>query len=135
MYTVEEVLGEKIQLVGKKVAVIGGGQTGLETAEFLCTGKNEVSVIEMMDKLAPNANQTNVIDVCGRLSQGGVKYYLSHALKEIKEGSVILEKLEDHTEVTISADAVILSLGYRPDVSLAEQLTERGIEAQSFHPF
>ena len=129
VYTVEEVLGEKIQLVGKKVAVIGGGQTGLETAEFLCTGKNEVSVIEMMDKLAPNANQTNVIDVCGRLSQGGVKYYLSHALKEIKEGSVILEKLEDHTEVTISADAVILSLGYRPDVSLAEQLTERGIEA------
>lgn len=129
VYTVEEILGGKVHIEGKKVVVIGGGQTGLETAEYLCTGKNQVAIVEMLDKLAPNANPTNVMDVCGRLGKSGVQYYLSHALKEVKEDRIILEKLENHTEVSIPADAVVLSLGYRPDGTLADSLRERGIEA------
>lgn len=129
VYTVDQILGEKVSVTQKKVAVIGGGLTGLETAEYLCAAGNEVCIIEMTDKLAPNAYQTNVIDVCGRLKQHGVKYYMTHALKEIKEGEIVLEKMDDHSSITIPADAVVLSLGYRPDGSLAEQLAERGIAA------
>ena len=69
----------------------------------------------MLTAPAPTANQTNVLDVCGRLKQFGAQYLLGHALKEIRPDGVVLERLADHADVSVAADAVVLSLGYRPD--------------------
>ncbi len=125
--TVESVLSGKASLHGKKVAVIGAGLTGLETAEFLCAEGNQVTIVDMLDQPAPNANHTNVADVCRRLAKFGANYLLGHSLKEIKEDSVILEKLEDKKEVIVPVDAIVLSLGFRPDQSLVSSLEEKGI--------
>ncbi|SHO44121.1 oxidoreductase [Anaerocolumna xylanovorans] len=130
IYTVEEVLSGKAALKDKKVAVIGAGLTGLETAEFLCEEGNQVTVIDMLDKPAPNANHTNVADVCGRLAKAGVKYLLGHSLKEIQTDSVVLEDLENHEEVKTLADAVVLSLGFRPDRSLVSELAAEGVKVE-----
>ena len=64
VFTVESVLSGKSALKGKRVSVIGAG---LDTAEYLCEEGNQVTIIDMLDKPAPNANHTNVADVCGRL--------------------------------------------------------------------
>lgn len=127
VYTVEDVLTGEAVLQGKKVAVIGAGLTGLETAEYLCTNENQVVVIDMQEKVAPNANHTNVADVCGRLAKSDVQYMLGYALKEIHEDCVILEKPEVHKEEKVSVDAVVLSLGYRPDQSLVSELEAKGV--------
>lgn len=127
VYTVEDVLTGEDVLQGKKVAVIGAGLTGLETAEYLCTNENQVVVIDMQEKVAPNANHTNVADVCGRLAKSDVQYMLGYALKEIHEDCVILEKPEEHKEEKVSVDAVVLSLGYRPDQSLVSELEAKGV--------
>lgn len=127
VYTVEDVLTGEAVLQGKKVAVIGAGLTGLETAEYLCTNENQVVVIDMQEKVAPNANHTNVADVCGRLAKSDVQYMLGYALKEIHEDCVILEKPEEHMEEKVSVDAVVLSLGYRPDQSLVSELEAKGV--------
>lgn len=127
VYTVEDVLTGEAVLQGKKVAVIGAGLTGLETAEYLCTNENQVVVIDMQEKVAPNANHTNVADVCGRLAKSDVQYMLGYALKEIHEDCVILEKPEEHKEEKVSVDAVVLSLGYRPDQSLVTELEAKGV--------
>lgn len=127
VYTVEDVLTGEAVLQGKKVAVIGAGLTGLETAEYLCTNENQVVVIDMQEKVAPNANHTNVADVCGRLAKSDVQYMLGYALKEIHEDCVILEKPEVHKEEKVSVDAVVLSLGYRPDQSLISELEAKGV--------
>lgn len=126
IYTVEDILSGKEVLKGKKVAVIGAGLTGLETAEYLCEADNQVTIIDMLDKPAPNANHTNVADVCGRLAKAGAQYLLGHSLKEIKEDCVILEKLDNKEEVKADAEAVVLSLGFRPDQSLVSVLESRG---------
>ena len=127
VYTVEDVLTGEAVLQGKKVAVIGAGLTGLETAEYLCTNENQVVVIDMQEKVAPNANHTNVADVCGRLAKSDAQYMLGYALKEIHEDCVILEKPEEHKEEKVSVDAVVLSLGYRPDQSLVSELEAKGV--------
>lgn len=127
VFTVESVLSGKAALKGKNVAVIGAGLTGLETAEYLCAEENKVTIIDMLDKVAPNTNHTNVADVCGRLSKYGANYLLGHALKEIKADEVILEKLESHQEVNVAADAVVLSLGNRPVQTLVSELEEKGV--------
>lgn len=127
VYTVEDVLAGEADLNGKRVAVIGAGLTGLETAEYLCANENQVVLIDMLKEVAPNANHTNVADVCGRLAKSNAQYKLGYALKEIHEDCVMLENAEDHKEEKVSVDAVVLSLGYRPDQSLASELEAKGV--------
>lgn len=126
VFTVESVLSGDSELKEKKVAVAGAGLTGLETAEYLFEKGNQVTIIDMLDKPAPNANHTNVADVCGRLAESGAVYMLGHSLKEIRKNEIVLERLEDHKEVTVTADAVVLSLGFRPDQSLVSELEAKG---------
>lgn len=128
VYSVKQVLDGENDFSGKKVALIGAGLTGLETAEYLVAAGNDVTIIDMLDQAAPTADVTNVMDVLGRL-KGKAKFLLGHALKEIKENEVILEKVSDHTEARAAADAVVLSLGYVPDTTLADALNARGIKA------
>lgn len=130
VFTIEAVLSGKADLKGKKVAVIGAGLTGLETAEYLCAGGNKVTIIDMLDKVAPNTNHTNVADVCGRLAKHGADYLLGHALKEIKADGVILENLKNHEESNIAVDAVVLSLGNRPDQTLVSELEAKGVSVK-----
>lgn len=129
VYTIEEVLTGKAGLTGKRVLIVGAGVTGLETAEYLCHEGNTVVLADMLEKVAPNANHTNVADVCGRLKKYGAQFMMAHALKEIQETGVVLERLSDKETVTIDADAVVLSLGFRPDNGLVEELKARGIQA------
>ena len=131
VYTVEEILTGKAGLKGKKALIVGAGVTGLETAEYLCHEGNTVVLADMLEKVAPNANHTNVADVCGRLKKYNAQFMLAHALKEIKENGVVLERLSDHELVTVDADAVVLSLGFRPDNGLVEELKAKGIPAQA----
>lgn len=130
VFTVEAVLSGKANLREKNVVVVGAGLTGLETAEYLCAQENKVTIVDMLKEVAPNTNHTNVADVCGRLAHHGANYLLGHSLKEIKDDSVVLEKLENNQEVKVSTDAVVLSLGNRPDQSLLSDLEERGIEVR-----
>ena len=128
VFTVEQVLTGERDLAGRKIAMIGAGLTGLEAAEYLAARKAQVTIVDMLAAPAPTANQTNVLDVCGRLKQFDAQYLLGHALKEIRPDGVVLERLADHADVSVAADAVVLSLGYRPDHALADELQKRGIE-------
>ena len=131
VYTIEEVLTGNAGLIDKKILIVGAGVTGLETAEYLCHEGNTVVLADMLEKVAPNANHTNVADVCGRLKKYGAQFMMAHALKEIRETGVVLERLSDKEAVTVDADAVVLSLGFRPDNGLVEELKAKGIPAQA----
>lgn len=131
VYTIEEVLTGKAGLKDQKVLIVGAGVTGLETAEYLCQEGNTVVLADMLEKVAPNANHTNVADVCTRLKKYNAQFMMAHALKEIKETGVVLERLSDKELVTVDADAVVLSLGFRPDNGLVEELKAKGIPAQA----
>ena len=131
VYTIEDILSGKAGLKNKKVMIIGAGVTGLETAEYLCHEGNTVVLADMLDKVAPNANHTNVADVCGRLKEYNAQFMMAYALKEIKKDGVVLERLNDKINVEVAADAVVLSLGFRPDNHLVEELKEKGIHAQA----
>ncbi len=130
VYTVESILANDVQLEGKNIAVIGAGLTGLETAEYLVAGNNKVTVIDMLTQPAPNANPTNVGDVMSRLNKGDVTYKLGHGLKAIEPDKVIIENVETHEMVDCPVDAVVLSLGYRPDQSLLEGLKAKGVPVE-----
>lgn len=85
--------------------------------------------IHLLQDRSLSVNDTNVADICGRLNKHGAKFLLVHSLKGIREDQVALERLADHAEIAVSADAVVLSLGFRPDNALAEELRAKGLEA------
>ena len=127
VFSVEDVFTGKLEIVGKNIVVVGAGLTGLETAEYLAYKGNKVSIVDMLKRAAPDANQTNVADVSSRLMAHGAEFIFKHALKEIKDGSVVLESVEDKSGKIVAADAVVLSLGNRPNNSIAKELSDMGI--------
>ncbi len=119
--TAEEVLAGEGTFKNKRLAVIGAGMTGLETAEALAAAGNTVTIVDVLASPAPNANQTNVTDVLGRLTQYGVDFRLGRKLTAVEKDGVLLED-QNGSQERLEADAVVLSLGNKPDRSLAEAL-------------
>ena len=69
--TTTEILDGTVQLSKQKVAVIGSGMTGLETAELLCAQGNRVTVVEMADSIAPGTWMQHIDDCMPRLLAAG----------------------------------------------------------------
>lgn len=125
VFSVNDVLSGAASITDKRVAVIGAGMTGIETAEYLCDKGNTVTIVEMRDGVAPDGYKKNVIDVTNRLKKYGATYMLGHSLKEITPNSIKVEEVSTHTEKDVPIDSVVLSLGLRPNNKLAEELHDK----------
>jgi NADPH-dependent 2,4-dienoyl-CoA reductase/sulfur reductase-like enzyme len=124
VYTPTEILNGSVQLENKKVAVIGSGMTGLETAELLTTKNNKVIVVEMADSVAPGVWMQHPNDVMPRLEDKGTMFYLDKKLVSIDEGEVTVEDTKTKRITKLSADAVVLALGVRSEKSLYESIKD-----------
>ncbi len=118
--TAPDILLGKVELKNKKVAVIGSGLTGLETAEFLALAGNEVLIIEAADTVAPNAWFQHVDDSLSRLEPLGVKIMTSTALSSIGESSI--EVIKSGVKENIDCDNVVMAVGVRGDRSLLDDM-------------
>ena len=105
--TVTPVLTGGKQYSGKRIAVIGSGMTGLETAEFLLEQGNTVTIIEMADRIAPGAYPTNVRDVLQRLEEGAVTFLPGRRLERIGDGVLHLRRKDGVLE-TVQTDVTCL---------------------------
>ena len=127
VYTIEQVLTGKVDLAGKSVAMIGAGLAGLETGEYLGEKGCAVTFVDLLKQAGTNAYRTNVADIMSRLNKMKIDWKLGNGLKEITPDGVIIENVDTKETETIQAEAVVLSLGNRPDLSLKAALEEKGI--------
>jgi 2,4-dienoyl-CoA reductase-like NADH-dependent reductase (Old Yellow Enzyme family)/thioredoxin reductase len=107
---------------GKKVAVIGSGATGIETAATLASRGHEVTVIEMMPKIGSGIINRVLGVLIARLTKSGVSLLPGHKLTAINDTGVKLEKMEDGSEVEMEFDSVILALGIGSQQKYANEL-------------
>ncbi|WP_455714500.1 oxidoreductase [Anaerosporobacter sp.] len=122
--TFKEVLCEQKVLEGKKVAVIGSGATGLETAEFLCEKGNDVTVVEMKDSVGEGLYVQHYLDAMDKLSKYNVTYKDKTKLVEIKKKAVVLENVKEGTKEEYPIDYVVLALGVHSVNPLEEATKE-----------
>ena len=120
--------GEK-RIENKRVVVVGSGITGLEVTEFLNDSGCEVTVIEMAAEIAPGAWFQLVDDELERIRPFGTRFMTSTKLVGIEKGRVLTEDAKTGQRGSISADAVVLSLGVRPVNGLVSELRELGVNA------
>jgi 2,4-dienoyl-CoA reductase-like NADH-dependent reductase (Old Yellow Enzyme family)/thioredoxin reductase len=120
----EQALVEYTSFKGNKIAVIGAGMTGCETAELLASHGNEVFLIEMLPDVAPDAGWVNKMDMMRLLSEADVHIYTNYKLKEITATGVVLENLKEGNQLTMPADKVVLSLGVKSHNPLYHKLRD-----------
>ena len=103
----------------KRVAVIGGGFIGLEMAENLHHRGMEVSIIEAVDQVMNVIDYDMAAIVQANIRSKGVGLYLKDGVKAFERRSAGLAVcLQSGKEII--CDAVLLSIGVRPDTKLAQ---------------
>jgi len=113
----------------KKAVVVGAGFIGLEMAENLQHAGAEVSIIEMLNQVMPPIDYSMASLVHQHLQDKGVNLYLKHAVSAFTKKGNSIEVVFKNGKC-IMADLVILSIGVRPETTLAKQaglkIGERG---------
>lgn len=108
----------------KHAVIIGAGFIGLEMAENLHAAGAEVAVVEMANQVMAPIDFSMASLVHEHLLQKGVKLYLEKAVaffEQTEKGVQVFFKSGE----SLQADMVLLSIGVRPNTSLA---SDSGLE-------
>lgn len=124
--TFEDILSGKVILENQKIALIGSGMTGLETAHFLTEKGNKVTIIEMAEKVAPGTWMQHVDDILPKLEKAGTVIKTGEKLAAIRNGYAVMENVKSGVTTTVEIDKVVLALGSRPVNNLESLLKNEG---------
>ena len=107
----------------KKIVIIGGGFIGMELAdEFISQGEKEITIIEMEPHCLIQAfDQEFCEQVEEKFKDAGVNILTNTKLTAVM-GDNKVEYVEIDGKKKIKAEAVIFSIGSRPNVELATKL-------------
>ena len=133
--TVEDVekIVNRVDQKPKSAVVIGGGFIGVEIAENLIHKGIFTQLVEATPQLLAPLDPEMATFVSAEMVRHGVQLHLGDSVKAVSNDSVELA-----SGTTLPADIVILAIGVRPDISLAEsaglKIGERkGIEVNEFN--
>ncbi len=116
---------------GKRVAIIGAGLVGLETAEALHTMGLKITIIEFLHQVLPAVVDEEMAKLVQEKMEGeGISVKLGTTAKKVSKTHVVVSDRQTNTEEIISADIVVVATGVRANTNLAKdagiQLGERG---------
>lgn len=98
----------------KELVVIGGGVIGLEMASYFQSVGTQVTVIEMLDKIAGPADRDISEILMKNYKAKGIQFYLQSKVVRVEKDAVVYEK--DGTTQSVKADKVLLSIGRRANI-------------------
>ena len=131
----EDVLKGKVSL-GKNIIVAGGGEVGLETADFIMVEEKpeSLTLIEMLPYVGMDMNPMDKAQLFANPSifpthfQNGLRPMMSTRITAFREDGVTVVDKDGNT-MDISADSIVLALGYVPENKLCKELAGKGINA------
>ena len=119
-----DVLNGSEELEGK-IAIIGAGFVGIETAEYIAEKKKEAFVVELSDKVLGGEKATNMDIMFKNLSDHNIEIFKSHKLISIDKNHIKVEHNDEIKEM--SCDMVVVAIGAKPENALSNRLNEAGI--------
>ena len=107
--------------VGERVVVIGGGLVGVETALHLAYQGKKAIIVEMLPKIASDANFRYARTYLWKIEEKGIEVYVGTKCRGITEAGVEVTDAEGNDKL-ILADTVVISVGMRARESESETL-------------
>ena len=104
-----------------RIVIIGGGDIGCETADWLAGPGKQISVIEIAPAVLARMKKIPKERILQRLSEKGVRIYESTRVVSIEDKRVRLMN-EDDSELLLEADLVVLGINARPENRLLQEL-------------
>lgn len=119
-----DILDGKIQ-PGRNILMIGGGMTGVETADFLGEHNRHVTIIEMRPDIAMDEEMIPRAFLIPRLKDRPIDWICNATVNEFTgDGAVYTKDNEKHT--LSGYDMIVLAMGVKPNNVLEEQLKSLG---------
>jgi 2,4-dienoyl-CoA reductase-like NADH-dependent reductase (Old Yellow Enzyme family)/thioredoxin reductase len=110
--------------VGHRVAIVGAGLVGLETADFLSEQGKEVVIFEMLETMAPAMGNANRIYFEDTFSKRGVEIVLGATIVKIdEEGIDYVQK--GWSRKLMGIDTVVVATGAVADDQLRTAISEK----------
>jgi len=108
---------------GKKVAVIGGGNTAVEEALYLSNLAAEVTLVHRRDSLRSEKILRDKL--FEKAKNGNVKILWNHTLEEVTGDDMgvtglNLASTEDGSRQSIDVDGVFIAIGHKPNTDIFE---------------
>jgi len=116
-----DVLGGKVKIKNSKVTIIGGGLIGLETAEFLASKDNEVTIVKRYETISRDIEPLYASYLLSELKKLGVKIMFKVKVKEIRFDCVIVESDEGRI-ISFPSDWVVIARGLKPSNRIVHEL-------------
>ncbi len=123
--TAWDVLAARVP-VGERVVVVGGGDVGCETAEYLAAQGRRVTIVEMLPDVAGELAAWTRRLLVDRLVVADVEILTQTRVVTIGAGRVTYERGGVNGEIT-PVDSVVLACGVLPRRELADSLRETGV--------
>ena len=109
---------------GHKIVIIGGGDIGCETADWLAGPEIQVAVVEILPNILHRMKKIPRQRLMARLSEKGVAIYTETQISKIEKNRIFL-KMKDGKEFVLEADKVILAIDAVPENRLVEDLKDK----------
>lgn len=119
-----EVLSNKVEVKGK-VAVIGAGFVGIETAEYIGERNKKGFIVELSDKILNGENTSNFKFMLKNLEDHNIEIFTAHKLLSIAEDHIKVQHGDEVKEMP--CDMVVVAIGAKPEKTLSNELKEAGI--------
>ena len=113
-------------LPGNRIIIVGGGQVGCETAEFLLKQNRKIIILEMTDQLAADMSKRARKVTMDNLIEGDVDIIKSALVKEVSEHEIRLER-GGLTQKIKGFDHIVFALGTVPERDLLREVGDSGI--------
>ena len=108
----------KLEMVPKKMLVVGGGYIGLEMGSVWSRLGAEVHVVEFLDHITPGMDKEISSEFMKILKKQGINFHLQHKVEQIKKnksGAIVETKDKDNNKKDFDCDVVLISVGRKPN--------------------
>ena len=102
--------------LGENIIILGGGLVGCETAVYLGKKGKKVSIVEMREGIALDADIFEQTAIQNELRKYNVQLYCNATGDEINDEGLVITK--DGEKRLLKADNVICAVGYKPNLDI-----------------